>query len=141
MVLAGKVVARGGLAVGAMLLLGAGAAALAGAPDFGGLALWAAVVAGYGLFWIALAVLVNTVRLRAATNAVVLAGIWLALVAVIPAIAQAAVTAAVPVPSRIEAINLANQADQALKVNVSGAIKDYEEATRLDPTNAALRRS
>ena len=35
----------------------------------------------------------------------------------------------------IEAINLANQADQALKVNVSGAIKDYEEATRLDPTN------
>ena len=35
----------------------------------------------------------------------------------------------------IEAINLANQADQSLKVNVSGAIKDYEEATRLDPTN------
>jgi tetratricopeptide (TPR) repeat protein len=35
----------------------------------------------------------------------------------------------------IEAINLANQADQALKVNVSGAIKDYEEATRLDPSN------
>ncbi len=35
----------------------------------------------------------------------------------------------------IEAINLANRGDQALKVNVAGAIKDYEEATRLDPTN------
>src|ERR1700712_3032898 len=35
----------------------------------------------------------------------------------------------------IEAINLANRADQAVKVNVSGAIKDYEEATRLDPSN------
>lgn len=35
----------------------------------------------------------------------------------------------------IEAINLANRGDQAVKVNVSGAIKDYEEATRLDPSN------
>jgi tetratricopeptide (TPR) repeat protein len=35
----------------------------------------------------------------------------------------------------IEAINLANKGDQAVKVNVAGAIKDYEEATRLDPSN------
>ena len=35
----------------------------------------------------------------------------------------------------IEAINLANKGDQSLKVNVSGAIRDYEEATRLDPSN------
>lgn len=35
----------------------------------------------------------------------------------------------------IEAINLANRGDQAVKVNVGGAIKDYEEATRLDPSN------
>jgi tetratricopeptide (TPR) repeat protein len=35
----------------------------------------------------------------------------------------------------IEAINLANQADKSVVVNVSGAIKKYEEAIRLDPTN------
>ena len=35
----------------------------------------------------------------------------------------------------IEAINLANRGDQAVKVNVAGAIRDYEEATRLDPSN------
>jgi tetratricopeptide (TPR) repeat protein len=35
----------------------------------------------------------------------------------------------------IEAINLANLGDQAVKVNVAGAIQKYEEATRLDPTN------
>jgi tetratricopeptide (TPR) repeat protein len=35
----------------------------------------------------------------------------------------------------IEAINLANKGDQAVKVNVAGAIKNYEDATRLDPSN------
>jgi len=35
----------------------------------------------------------------------------------------------------IEAINLANEGDQNVKVNVTGAIQKYEEAIRLDPTN------
>lgn len=35
----------------------------------------------------------------------------------------------------IEAVNLANQGDQAVGVNVSSAINKYEEATRLDPSN------
>jgi tetratricopeptide (TPR) repeat protein len=35
----------------------------------------------------------------------------------------------------IEAVNLANHADQLVKVNVRGAVAKYEEATRLDPTN------
>jgi tetratricopeptide (TPR) repeat protein len=35
----------------------------------------------------------------------------------------------------IEAINLANDADQSVKVNVEGAIQKYEQARRLDPTN------
>ena len=35
----------------------------------------------------------------------------------------------------IEAIQLANQGDQAVAVNVSGAIAKYEEASRLDPSN------
>jgi len=35
----------------------------------------------------------------------------------------------------IEAINLANEGDQMVKVNVEGAIQKYEQATQLDPTN------
>ena len=35
----------------------------------------------------------------------------------------------------IKAIELANAGDQAISVNVAGAIQKYEEATRLDPTN------
>jgi len=36
---------------------------------------------------------------------------------------------------RIEAINLANEGDQSVKVNVEGAIQKYEQAISLDPTN------
>jgi tetratricopeptide (TPR) repeat protein len=35
----------------------------------------------------------------------------------------------------IEAINLANEGDQMVKVNVEGAIQKYEQASGLDPTN------
>jgi len=35
----------------------------------------------------------------------------------------------------IEAINLANEGDQAIKVNTEGAITKYEQAIQLDPTN------
>ncbi len=35
----------------------------------------------------------------------------------------------------IEAINLANEGDQAVKVNVEGAIQKYEQAKQLDPSN------
>jgi tetratricopeptide (TPR) repeat protein len=35
----------------------------------------------------------------------------------------------------IEAINLANEGDQSVKVNVENAIQKYEQAVQLDPTN------
>lgn len=35
----------------------------------------------------------------------------------------------------IEAINLANEGDQSIKVNVEGAIQKYEQAVQHDPTN------
>lgn len=35
----------------------------------------------------------------------------------------------------IEAINLANEGDQAIKVNTEGAIQKYEQAVQLDPTS------
>src|SRR6187401_1302528 len=35
----------------------------------------------------------------------------------------------------IEAVNLANEGDQSVKINVEGAIQKYEQAISLDPTN------
>lgn len=40
----------------------------------------------------------------------------------------------------IEAINLANEGDKAVKVNVEGAIQKYEQAVQLDPTNHLILR-
>ena len=37
--------------------------------------------------------------------------------------------------NRQEAVILANKGDQELKMNVEGAIADYDQATRMDPTN------
>ena len=37
--------------------------------------------------------------------------------------------------NNIEAINLANEGDKAVKIDVEGAISKYEQATQLDPTN------
>jgi tetratricopeptide (TPR) repeat protein len=39
----------------------------------------------------------------------------------------------------IEAINLANEGDRAVKVNVEGAIQKYEEARQLDPDNHSIQ--
>ena len=39
---------------------------------------------------------------------------------------------------KIEAINLANEGDQSVKINVEGAITKYEQALSLDPTNHTI---
>jgi tetratricopeptide (TPR) repeat protein len=38
----------------------------------------------------------------------------------------------------IEAVNLTNEGDRAVKVNPSGAIQKYEQAIQLDPTNSII---
>jgi tetratricopeptide (TPR) repeat protein len=61
-------------------------------------------------------------------------------------VAGLATTLAVAVASsgcsrdHIEAINLANEGDRAVKVNVEGAIQKYEQAVQLDPTNHLIIR-
>jgi len=70
--------------------------------SLGLLASWAALVAAYGLFWFALALLVNALGRTSATNALVLAAFWVALVLVAPVGLNLAVQAASPAPSRTE---------------------------------------
>ena len=40
--------------------------------------------------------------------------------------------------NNIEAVNLANEGDQAKNTNIDGAISKYEQATKLDPDNARI---
>lgn len=65
---------------------------------------WTAVVAVYGTFWLALGAVVDRLGRSPATNAVVLAGLWLVLVLIGPAATHMAVSHATPVPPRTELV-------------------------------------
>ncbi|HZU85379.1 MAG TPA: tetratricopeptide repeat protein, partial [Polyangiaceae bacterium] len=52
-------------------------------------------------------------------------------------VAAAAITTACS-RNNIEAVNLANEGDQAKSANIDEAISKYEQATRLDPDNARI---
>ncbi len=73
------------------------------APPFN-VALWAATLVAYALFWIALAVAVNLWGSSSATNATILTGAWLLLLVVMPAALNVHVTRKHPLPSRLDAL-------------------------------------
>jgi ABC-2 type transport system permease protein len=66
------------------------------------LALLATMTLAYGLFWFALAALVNTFSRSSAANALILIGGWVMLVLVMPVLMNLAVSLASPAPSRTE---------------------------------------
>jgi ABC-2 type transport system permease protein len=68
------------------------------------LLLWFAVVIAYGSLWFALAVAVNALGKSSATNALILASIWLALVVIAPSIINLMAQTLHPTPSRIELV-------------------------------------
>ncbi|MBS1826825.1 MAG: DUF3526 domain-containing protein [Acidobacteria bacterium] len=82
----------------------AGGAALSAEGALPRLLLWVGVTVLYGAFWFVLAIGMNALGRSSATNAMVLAGVWLLLVVIIPAVLNVAVKAMYPVPSRIELI-------------------------------------
>ena len=66
------------------------------------LLLWMIICVSYGLFWLGLASHVNARGRSAATNALALAGLWLALVVVAPSIVNLAARVWFPVPSGVQ---------------------------------------
>ncbi len=78
-----------------------------GAGGTARLALWTLAVALYGLFWFAVAALVNARGRGSAANAVALAAVWLALVIIVPALLAVFVSWRHPVASRLAFINAA----------------------------------
>jgi ABC-2 type transport system permease protein len=91
------------------------------------LLLWMGVVAAYGAFWFALAVLVNAFGRNSATNAIALAGMWLVLALILPALLNVAVTTIYPVPSRVEMIQATRRATAEATAKGSQLLAKYYE--------------
>lgn len=110
------------------------------------LVLWVMVVVAYALFWFVLAIGVNALNQSSATNAVILASLWLLFVIIVPSLVGVAVTTLHPVPSRVELINAVRDASTAATTDGSRLLaKYYEDHPELaggvpDPTDFAARR-
>lgn len=97
--LIGRAATRGGVVLITTAVLLALALLITGG-EVGRFGLFVLVTLLYGLFWMALAVLVNAFRGSSATNAVVLAGAWLVLVVLLPALVHTTTDALYPAPER-----------------------------------------
>jgi ABC-2 type transport system permease protein len=91
------------------------------------LAVWIAVVAAYGAFWFTLSVAVNALGRGSSTNALTLAGCWLAFVLLIPSLLNVAIKTAHPVPSRVEMIQAMRAASDEIFAQRSKLMARYLE--------------
>jgi ABC-2 type transport system permease protein len=114
--LTGKVLSRLLVVLGLATVFSIAGFALAGVdfsdPDtLTRILLWFVVIALYAIFWFAVAAAVNALGFSSATNAGLLAGIWIVLVIVMPALLNVAATTLHPAPSRIEFVSKQREAD------------------------------
>ncbi|MEO0856044.1 MAG: DUF3526 domain-containing protein [Bacteroidota bacterium] len=107
---AGKLLARGGLLALLVVVATTAGFVLAGG-DVARWALWTAAALCYGLFWLALAALVDARGTSAASNAVVLATCWLGLAVVFPATVTLLAGQVHPVPTRAAFVAAARTAE------------------------------
>lgn len=132
LLMTGKVALRAlvliGIVVGfsVLALLGSGAG-LAAPGATTRLSLWVLAVAGYGAVWFALAVLVASLGRSSATNATILASIWLVLVVMLPSLFNLLVTTVYPVPSRVEMVQAVREASDAANAAGSKLLAAYYE--------------
>jgi ABC-2 type transport system permease protein len=141
----GKVLLRALILVGLVVAFSAAALLVSGA-DLGApgamvrLALWVAVVAAYGAFWFALAIVVASFGRNSTTNATVLASAWLLLIVMTPSLFNMAATSFYPVPSRVEMVQAMREAqDEANKGGSQALARFYEDHPELatgDPAQA-----
>lgn len=128
----GKILLRGAVLLGFLGVFTIGGAALSGVDLSTGdswtrLGLWLVMMALYTSFWFGLAVLVNTYRNSSATNALLLAGGWLAFVLVLPSLANLIATSLYPVPSRVEMVQAMRSAGKEAQSKGSLLLAKYME--------------
>lgn len=128
----GKVLLRGGLLLGLVVVFTLAGAVATGVDLSAGtvwlrLGLWLAMMALYTGFWFGLAVVVNTWQTSSATNALTLAGCWLGLVLVAPGVANLVATSLYPVPSRVEMVQAMRRAGKEAQAKGSVLLAKYME--------------
>lgn len=91
------------------------------------LLLWTAAVAAYGLFWFSVAVAVIAAGRPSVTNAMALAGCWLVVVLILPALLNLLTTTLYPVPSRVQMIQAMREASDEANSKGSQLLAQYYE--------------
>lgn len=125
-----KLAARAGVVLALAIVLSVLALFVSGAElgapgALSRLFLWIGVVAAYGLFWFAAAVLVNALGRRSSWNALVLAALWLAICVVVPALLQLAAERTFPVPSRLELVSQQRRQENQASQRATELLKDF----------------
>ena len=99
-------------------------------------ALWVLVAFAYGAFWIGLCVFVDSRVNAAATSALVLAGCWLALAVVVPALISFFATSLYPVPSRMEYITaMRTESTLAQQQGAASLARFFEDHPEIAPVS------
>lgn len=133
----GKLTIRFVLFLVTLAALGGIAVAIAGvdlaAPGVAArMLLWLAATAAYGLVWFALAVFVASFGRPSATNAMVLAALWLGFVILVPSLLNLGATTLYPVPSRVEMVQAVREAsDEANQEGAALLSRYYEDHPEL----------
>jgi ABC-2 type transport system permease protein len=128
----GKILLRGMVVLGLTAILSLAAFVLSGVltPSWAviwRLLMWIVTVAIYGAFWFGLAIVVNALGKRSATNALMLMAAWLFFVILLPAILNIVAKSAYAVPSRIELVQAKRAAeDEANKSNAQLAARSAD---------------
>jgi ABC-2 type transport system permease protein len=89
------------------------------------LLVWMGIVAAYCLFWFALSVLVNAFGKSSATNAMIVAAVWLVLVVIVPASVNLWVTTSHPIPSRVELVQAIREATNDANARAAQVMSRY----------------
>lgn len=102
-----------------------------------GLGLLFLAIATYTLFWFSLTLFINSFNLSSATNAVVLAGCWIAVVLVVPSVINAVITTIYPMPSRTDEISAIRKVKFDIRRDGSQIVSEfYQDHPELAPQNS-----
>jgi ABC-2 type transport system permease protein len=106
---------------------GVGGAGGAGGAGVMRAVLWLGVVMAYGAIWFAIAIVVASFGRASATNATILASVWLVLVVMLPSLFNLLVTTVYPVPSRVEMVQAVREASDEANAAGSKVLARYYE--------------
>jgi ABC-2 type transport system permease protein len=129
-----RVLLRGGLVVLftvmllAVALLYVGATIGLGPGTATALLLWGLLIGAYGLFWMMVSLVVNTLHVRAQSGALILGAVWMATVLVVPAVLSAVADLVWPMPSPLAHKVLARSLENDIRAQGEDPLARYLEA-------------